>query len=188
MKERVTFIYALRDPRDRAVHYIGKSNSPKARFSQHLEDKTTNPQRAAWIADLLAAGLQPTLDILDEVDLKDWKQAERSWIAHGIEQGWPLTNIKAGGDGATGFDGPIVGIWESAISNYLMPHERPLFAALSREQQAAVCCNTALAMMEQSWFAIKRRGGNPKIEYSDHKQFWHGSRVARALVRKMAAA
>ena len=185
MKKRTTFIYALRDPRDNAVRYIGKSNAPKARLLQHLEDATTNAQKAAWICSLAELGLTPQLSILEEVDLSDWQQAERSWIALGFAEGWPLTNISPGGCGSVG--NPYGSAWESTIANYLMPHERPLFAALPYKKQCAVCCNTALAMMNLSWYAIKQRGGNPEVEYNEHKQFWHGSRVARALVRKMAA-
>lgn len=185
MKQRVTYIYALRDPRDRTVHYIGKSNNPRLRLISHLEDKETNQRKTAWIDELAALGLKPDLDILEDVALLEWQKAERSWIAHGFAEGWPLTNISAGGGGPLGeFDGAG---WAETIANYLMPHERPLFAALPRKQQFAIVQSAALAMLDMSWYAIKQRGGNPEVEYNEHRQFWRGSRVARALLHRMAA-
>jgi len=187
MKKQITFIYALRDPRDRSVHYIGKSNSPRSRLLQHLEDKTSNAQKAAWIDELVAVGLRPALEILDEVERKDWPQAERDWIAFGFAEGWPLTNISPGGCGGADRNGYSTGVLESTIANYLMPHERSLFAILPYKKQAEICRCTALAMLDLSWYAIKQHGDDPQFKYSEHKQFWRGSRVARTLVHKLTA-
>ena len=188
MKERVTYIYALHDPRDGTVHYIGKSNSPRSRLMQHLEDKTCNTKKVAWIDELAAAGLRPSLEILDEVERKEWPQAERDWIAFAFAEGWPLTNISPGGCGGVDHNGYSSSVLESTIANYLMPHERSLFAALPYKKQAEICRCVAIAMLDLSWYAIKQQGDNPQFKYNEHKQFWRGSRVARALVHKLAAA
>ncbi len=185
MTERITYIYGLRDPRDGLIHYVGKSNSPRSRLLQHIEDKDTNKRKAVWIDDLATAGLKPDLVILEAVSLSEWQQAERTWIAQGIVEGWPLTNISAGGTGA-GEITPYVSPWQETIARYLMPHERPLFNALPVDKQKAICRNAALAMMYHSWTGIRMRGGDPEKEFDDHKLFWAGSRVARALVHRMA--
>ena len=77
MTERTTYIYALRDPRDGQVYYVGKSNVPRLRYMAHLEDKDTNAHKAAWIDDLAAAGFKPQMDILEAVPLSEWQQAEK---------------------------------------------------------------------------------------------------------------
>ena len=188
MTERTTYIYALRDPRDGQVYYVGKSNVPRRRFEQHLEDKDTNPQKAAWIDSLMAIGLKPEMSILDAVPKSEWRQAERTWIAQGIAEGWPLTNISSGGTGGDNEPAPYVSPYPAIIERYLMPQERPLFAALPEDKQFAVCRNAAMAMMYHSYIAIKMRGGDPAKEFDDHKLFWSGSRVARRLVHQMATA
>ena len=186
MTERTTYIYALRDPRDGQVYYVGKSNSPRMRYVDHLADKNTNARKTAWIDDLAAAGLKPQMDILEAVPLSEWQQAEKNWIAFGWAHGWPLTNILAGG-GGNREPAPYVSPYPAIIERYLMPQERPLFAALPKDKQFAVCRNAAMAMMYHSHIAIKMRGGDPAKEFDDHKLFWSGSRVARRLVYQMAA-
>lgn len=101
MTSKNTFIYALRDPRDYTVRYIGKSNDPEARLQAHMKDKKSNPIKTRWIDELLAEKLEPELEILENVVLDEWQEAEIKWIAKGREEGWPLTNITDGGDGTT---------------------------------------------------------------------------------------
>jgi len=91
-----TYIYGLKDPRTKDVRYVGKANSPQARFKTHLCDKTTNLEKAAWIDDLAANDLKPLLVVFEEVASRDWARAERHWIGLGHLRGWSLLNGKAG--------------------------------------------------------------------------------------------
>lgn len=97
-----TYIYGLKDPRDNQIYYIGKSNNPKKRLKEHLEDKHTNPHKRAWIEDLVSCNLIPKLEILEKVDINNWGDIERDWITRGRNNGYPLTNITDGG-GASSF-------------------------------------------------------------------------------------
>lgn len=101
-----TVIYGLFCPLAGAIRYVGKSSEVHKRFKAHLY--SANPSgkthRQRWVAQVLAAGLKPSLVILEEVDASDWQEAERRWITQGLAQGWPLTNLSAGGDGASPLD------------------------------------------------------------------------------------
>jgi hypothetical protein len=65
-------IYALIDPRDERVRYVGESKSPRQRFGLHC----AQPQRStrAWMRDLRRHGLRPILRVLDG------PETEHQWI------------------------------------------------------------------------------------------------------------
>lgn len=96
-----TFIYALNCPETGECRYVGKANNPRERFTRHLsEAKKKNYHVSNWIKSLTVRGLQPLLEILDEVPNDAWKSWERAWIKISREIGMSLTN---GTDGGTGF-------------------------------------------------------------------------------------
>lgn len=102
MAEGVTFIYALIDPRDQAVRYVGKTKqSLSNRLSQHCSDCTKydryRTHRAGWIRQLERLDMKPGIFLLEEVETELWEEAERYWIAHFHTQGARLTNATSGG-------------------------------------------------------------------------------------------
>lgn len=96
-------IYALRDPRTWEVRYIGKTAySVGERLCKHinLALRGHRDHKYNWLRQLLAAGLEPVLGILEELPPEgDWEEAEAWWIAEGRKRGWPLTNQTDGGGG-----------------------------------------------------------------------------------------
>ena len=94
------YIYILRDPRDNRVRYVGKANDIAQRMKQHLHCARHHHKthRDNWIRSLLLAGHKPTADILEEVSVDGWADAERHWIAHYLAMGMPLTNMTSGGE------------------------------------------------------------------------------------------
>lgn len=96
-------IYALRDPRTWEVRYIGKTaHSVEERLRKHvnLALRGHRDHKYNWLRQLLAAGREPTLAILEELPHDaDWEEAEVWWIAEGRRRGWPLTNQTDGGEG-----------------------------------------------------------------------------------------
>lgn len=87
------YIYALIDPRDNLIHYVGLTgNVPTRRIADHLTD--TTGAKAEWLTDLLDAAFMPTFVVLQKAD--DLEQAhlrESWWISTGEMFGWPLTNV-----------------------------------------------------------------------------------------------
>jgi hypothetical protein len=94
-------IYALIDPRDSAVRYIGATNNINRRLSDHLKDTPKyDHYNARWIRSLLSAGLEPKLRILEWVSPeRDWAEQEKRWTAIYKADGASLTNGSEGGKG-----------------------------------------------------------------------------------------
>lgn len=96
------YIYALVDPRDNAIRYIGKTVNPVNRLGTHIcfARKGEHTYRAHWILGLLNNDLRPTLTILESgLTVENVDDRERFWIAKGKDENWPLTNMTDGGDG-----------------------------------------------------------------------------------------
>lgn len=85
-------IYALTDPRDNTVRYVGKSNDPARRLSEHVASSMP------WIAELRNLGLAPSMRIVDRASLEEWERAEQYWIAFYSRHG-RLLNTEVGGRG-----------------------------------------------------------------------------------------
>lgn len=101
---RPWYIYALTDPRDDAVRYVGWTLRPKKRLIEHVyqaRHKTNNRYIGNWLRQLLALGLRPGMRIL-ETGMGDWQEAEQRWIAHYRAAGARLTNLSDGGEGTPG--------------------------------------------------------------------------------------
>ncbi len=93
-----TFIYALIDPNTQQIRYVGKSDNPRRRMQDHMDDKRKT-HRASWLKSLRDKGQKPILMILEEVLFDIWQERERYWIAYYREQGIDLTNMADGGEG-----------------------------------------------------------------------------------------
>ena len=174
------YIYGLKDPRDGELYYIGKSSRPALRLRQHLEDNI-NAGKVEWLRDLRVSNLKPELVILETVNRKQWQAAERRWIALGRDSGWPLVNIRDGGDGAT----EKRELFEF-FKPFLSGKPQSGFDKLSDEQKWDVCHWAALAMMRYSGVAIRARGGKLETDYSVGIQFSVAQQVAHDLIRLLA--
>jgi hypothetical protein len=89
----IVSIYGLSDPRDATVRYVGQSATPRARYSSHLsgQGRSENAAKAAWLEELDALGLRPTLVILDNCDSAQAGAAEERWI-DSLRAAGPLYN------------------------------------------------------------------------------------------------
>lgn len=99
-------IYILRDPRDQAVRYVGKTvKSLKERLQVHLASSRYYARRHVcnWIKTLQARDLSPSIELLQEVSSQeDWAERERYWITKLRDEGCRLTNLTSGGEGLHG--------------------------------------------------------------------------------------
>lgn len=101
----MTTIYALVDPRDGEVRYVGKTQAPAHRLIRHLWDARNGldqTHRSRWIRQLLALGLAPEMRAIELVESSAAAAVERSWIASFRASGSRLTNLTDGGEGAPG--------------------------------------------------------------------------------------
>ena len=94
-------IYALSDPRNGRVRYVGKSDDPQKRLLNHIHNAVVQRKRnhrANWIRQVVASGGQPVVAIL-ESGTGDWQAVEQRWIAHFKQAGADLVNSTSGGEG-----------------------------------------------------------------------------------------
>jgi NUMOD3 motif len=95
---RKVSIYALHDPRDWSIRYVGKANSPEYR---HGRRRSHNRSLQLFLSELRALGMKPRVTILQECSSDQWQAWERFWIATIKAAGEKLLNIHPGGDGPT---------------------------------------------------------------------------------------
>jgi hypothetical protein len=90
-------IYALLDPRDNSICYIGRSDDVRYRLYQHLQGVGDNDQTKGWIRELRQTGLSPTLLILETIDVSRnasaiAREREQYWIQEMLRKGYFLLN------------------------------------------------------------------------------------------------
>jgi hypothetical protein len=106
---RTCCIYALADPRNDEIRYVGKAQEPAHRLYVHLYSAKTRKSRDNrshkynWIRELMRENLVPVLVVL-ESGLADSiaSERERHWIADLRQEGHRLTNHTDGGEGMLG--------------------------------------------------------------------------------------
>lgn len=92
-------IYALIDPRDRTIRYVGISKDARVRPAQHLNE--VENRKRAWLFDLKQQGLQPDIEILETVTsdqdvISLALEREEYWIQRFLDAGARLTNTRLG--------------------------------------------------------------------------------------------
>ncbi len=88
-------IYALIDPRDGRVRYVGKTRTPWARLCGHSSkrgNKNVGRPVCRWLLELNKAGHRPFMFKLEVT--QDWDVAERRWIADAHRSGCDLMNVR----------------------------------------------------------------------------------------------
>ena len=102
IKQKVQ-IYALIDPRNNQIRYVGKTVNPLiSRLREHIWTSRTNRskcRRALWIKELCELNLKPEIALLETVNESEWKDAERRWEKKLKKQGFALLNDKPTGGG-----------------------------------------------------------------------------------------
>ena len=88
-------VYALVDPRDDIIRYVGVSKTPEVRYKQHMSNsgEGDNSDKAAWIKELKTNGAKPRLSILEKgIPLEEKVEREEDWIRDLVESGVRLLN------------------------------------------------------------------------------------------------
>ena len=91
-------IYALLDPRDNSICYVGRSDDVQYRLYQHLQAIGDNDQTKGWIRELRQTGLSPSLLILETIDVNRnasavAREREQYWIQEMLRKGYFLLNV-----------------------------------------------------------------------------------------------
>jgi GIY-YIG catalytic domain len=95
MKERPYIIYALIDPRDGAIRYIGITNNPDQRLEEHLNGRGNNPLKREWVYGLRRLGLAPIMQPLETgLSLPAALERESFLIQHYLNSGNALVNLR----------------------------------------------------------------------------------------------
>lgn len=94
-------VYALKDPRNGEIRYIGATINPAKRLNAHLRHcRLSSLQR--WLLELGDLNQTPVFEVLETGEGDGWGEVERNLIAHHRTQGNSLTNISSGGRGTIG--------------------------------------------------------------------------------------
>jgi predicted GIY-YIG superfamily endonuclease len=92
-------VYALIDPRDQAIRYVGISYDVYQRMRQHSRCEGNNAAKNAWIQELQREQLMFIMRALEKVEtLEAALEREQAWIKHLLRQGVKLTNIAGRGE------------------------------------------------------------------------------------------
>jgi Zn finger protein HypA/HybF involved in hydrogenase expression len=97
-------IYVLIDPITKEFRYVGQTRRGLARAYEHFHAsrlETDDTHCGRWIKQLIRKGYLPEvgiLEVLTDTTLLDAMEDE--WIERGFAKGWPLTNLRKGGQGA----------------------------------------------------------------------------------------
>jgi len=96
------YIYALIDPTDNRIRYIGKTNNIKERLKRHIKDCKKHgfwTPKNQWIKSLLEKNVKPQIQPLLETTKEDVNKYEIEYIKKYRELIPDLTNDTDGGDG-----------------------------------------------------------------------------------------
>lgn len=91
------FIYALKDPRNNEVKYIGKTKNLEQRLKAHLGCRLRS-KKTSWIKSLKSLGLEPVMEIVEMTENPN--EREVFWIDF-YNKKTPLLNMTVGGTGGT---------------------------------------------------------------------------------------
>lgn len=87
-------VYALIDPRDNTVRYVGMTDNVYARFLQHIRGMDENLAKGIWIQELKALNKMVIMETLEECETSDLAcERESYWIRHFEMLQEPLMNI-----------------------------------------------------------------------------------------------
>ncbi len=95
MRNRTYTIYALIDPRNNGVSYIGLTVYPEERLKQHVQGDGNIPKRQ-WINELSQLGLSPLMQTIEiALTLSAAFEREGYGIHHYLNAGAKLVNIRS---------------------------------------------------------------------------------------------
>lgn len=97
-QRKLKHIYALVDPRDCRIRYVGQTNWLEERMRCHssyysAQKREAHKAKGRWLQALLAQNLKPSMVLLETVPWAEGDAAEKRWIQYGSRLGWDLFNV-----------------------------------------------------------------------------------------------
>ena len=124
-------IYALKHPDTQEIRYIGKtSRTLSRRIRNHIANAKGNKHNkhlTYWILKLLQEGKRPTIKLIEECNILNWKEREKYWIA----QYTNLINLTIGGDGCEGYSHNLEAIEKCRLASLGRTHSNEFKIAMS---------------------------------------------------------
>lgn len=94
MRELTYTVYALIDPRDNNIRYIGITYDPDRRLKEHLSNDS-NVLKRNWVNELRQFGLTPRMHLLETgLSLSLALEREHFLIQHYFNEGRDLVNLR----------------------------------------------------------------------------------------------
>ncbi len=84
-------VYALVDPRTGLVLYVGITDSPHRRYTEHLRKSKKQANLSSWFDELRSKKLVPIFVFIDSVPSEKSLEKELEWITH-FQKIFPLYN------------------------------------------------------------------------------------------------
>lgn len=92
LEEQRCWVYALVDPRNNEVRYVGCSKNVPARTLEHTRGFSGSATVGKWTRQLRKLGLKPRVFLLAMVDVERRQTGEIQWIKGCAERGARLLN------------------------------------------------------------------------------------------------
>jgi hypothetical protein len=94
------YVYALVDPSEQKVAYIGQTKSPKTRMYAHTKmgnhfagiDRKYASKLFMWLSDMVIKGVKPEMVIVEITTLEKVAEREMWWLSKFEELGIELVN------------------------------------------------------------------------------------------------
>jgi hypothetical protein len=139
------FVYALIDPRDLRIRYVGRTErSVPERLGQHIK-QTTSGAIGLWLADLRSTGQQPSAVILESGE-GIGAECEARWICVLTKCGASLTNASVCG--------------KPLVIGPKLSRAAAALAKIAEGNQASVA--KRIGMTQPGLSNLLRRGGEPR--------------------------
>ena len=94
-----TYIYQLVSSDEKIPFYVGKTNNPKRRLNEHINEslrkKNHSPKKESHIREILNRGADVIMNVLTEVET-DWREIETFYI-QSLSSQYQLVNAEMRG-------------------------------------------------------------------------------------------
>jgi hypothetical protein len=169
IKTDIAYIYALIDPRNNEVRYIGKSIDPKSRLISHLYiQKDDNSHKSKWVKKLLRENLKPQMKILKICPLSEFIEHETYYISqYNFDR---LVNSDKGGQGNIGRKQEILDRQTEKISRIVYQYD--LYGDFIKEykstRQASRYLNMSHSNISRCCNGISKHSGGFIFRYDNN--------------------